>query len=76
MDTLEGVMLIPPDRGQLLGRAVWKVSNMLEFPLRAQRAKLCEYETDFLATVSLRHSRSKRNRERAPEQPELYEAHQ
>lgn len=24
MDTLEGVMLIPPDRGQLLGRAVWK----------------------------------------------------
>ncbi|KAK0392377.1 hypothetical protein NLU13_1872 [Sarocladium strictum] len=24
MDSLEGVMLIPPDRGQLLGRAVWK----------------------------------------------------
>ncbi|KAF5546254.1 hypothetical protein FPHYL_10539 [Fusarium phyllophilum] len=26
MDNLEGMLLVPPDRGQILGRAVWKVS--------------------------------------------------
>lgn len=26
MDNLEGMLLVPPERGQILGRAVWKVS--------------------------------------------------
>lgn len=29
MDSCEGVLLIPPERGQLLGRALWKVSGLL-----------------------------------------------
>jgi hypothetical protein len=26
MATMEGLMLVPPDRGSIIGRAVWKVS--------------------------------------------------
>ena len=25
MDNLEGMLMVPPERGQILGRAVWKV---------------------------------------------------
>lgn len=27
--------MVPPDRGQILGRAVWKVGNSLQEPIRA-----------------------------------------
>lgn len=29
MDNLEGLLMVPPERGQILGRAVWKVSLLL-----------------------------------------------
>lgn len=28
MDSLEGALMVPPDRGQILNRAVWKVRNL------------------------------------------------
>jgi hypothetical protein len=29
MDSLDGLLLVPPDRGQILGRAMWKVGKTI-----------------------------------------------
>ncbi|KAL7769471.1 hypothetical protein ACKLNR_000855 [Fusarium oxysporum f. sp. zingiberi] len=37
MDNLEGMLLVPPERGQILGRAVWKVSLLYRAALFVTR---------------------------------------
>jgi len=32
MDNLEGMLMVPPERGQILGRAVWKVRQDIAHP--------------------------------------------
>jgi len=39
MDTLDGFLLVPPERGQILGRAMWKVRNRP--PTQAYRLLPC-----------------------------------
>jgi hypothetical protein len=46
MDNLEGMLLVPPERGQILGRAVWKVSLLYRaasfLPRTHNRSKSCD----------------------------------
>ncbi|KAK1966630.1 hypothetical protein LY78DRAFT_680799 [Colletotrichum sublineola] len=37
METCEGLLLIPPDRGQILGRAIWKPRYVVVGPRNVQR---------------------------------------
>ncbi|KAK2048566.1 hypothetical protein LZ31DRAFT_563166 [Colletotrichum somersetense] len=40
METCEGLLLIPPDRGQILGRAIWKPRYVVVGPRSVQREAL------------------------------------
>ncbi|KAK1599412.1 uncharacterized protein LY79DRAFT_504838, partial [Colletotrichum navitas] len=40
METCEGLLLIPPDRGQILGRAIWKPRYVVVGPRNVQREAL------------------------------------
>ncbi|EFQ29706.1 uncharacterized protein GLRG_04850 [Colletotrichum graminicola M1.001] len=40
METCEGLLLVPPDRGQILGRAIWKPRYVIVGPRNVQREAL------------------------------------
>jgi hypothetical protein len=67
MDGLDGVLLIPPDRGQILGRAVWKARYVvISKPTAPGRDSLSGHGASFSGKPGRTASSASRPPVRAP----------